>query len=111
MPVIERQEAALTQALSQSWRHGFVTDVEVNALSAGLDKNFVRTISAGKREPGFLLGWRLKSSGTGPVTRQRKSHSSRIDRMSTVTPGSEAGSRRNAVTQPPQLGFAARSNV
>ena len=65
MPVIERQEAALTQALRQPYRHGFVTDVEVDALPAGLDEDTVRAISARKREPEFLLrgGWRPSNAG------------------------------------------------
>jgi Fe-S cluster assembly protein SufB len=51
--------APLAQALQQAYRHGFVTDVETDALPPGLDEGTVRAISRRKREPAFLLQWRL----------------------------------------------------
>ncbi len=53
------QAAPLAQALQQPYRHGFVTDVESDALPPGLDESTVRAISQRKREPEFLLQWRL----------------------------------------------------
>jgi len=53
------QAPPLTQALQQSYRHGFVTDVESDSLPPGLDADTVRAISRRKREPDFLLQWRL----------------------------------------------------
>ena len=38
-------------------------------------------------------------------------YSNLIDLISTVTPDSEAGSKRNEVTQPPQFGFLPTSKV
>ena len=58
MPPIE-QAAPLAQALEQPYRHGFVTDVESDALPPGLDEQTIREISRRKREPQFLLRWRL----------------------------------------------------
>ena len=58
MSAIE-QAAPLTQALQQPYRHGFVTDVEADSLPPGLDEDIVRAISLRKREPEFLLKWRL----------------------------------------------------
>lgn len=51
--------APLARALSQPYRHGFVTDIEADALPPGLDEDTVRAISRRKREPAFLLNWRL----------------------------------------------------
>jgi Fe-S cluster assembly protein SufB len=53
------QAAPLAQALSQPYRHGFVTDIESDALPPGLDEQTIREISRRKREPQFLLQWRL----------------------------------------------------
>jgi len=55
------QAPALSQALDGPYRHGFVTDVESDALPPGLDEDTVRAISRKKREPDFLLQWRLKA--------------------------------------------------
>ncbi len=53
------QAEPLTRALEHPYRYGFVTDVESDALPPGLDADTVRAISRRKREPGFLLKWRL----------------------------------------------------
>lgn len=60
MALIE-QAAPLTQALQQPYRHGFVTEIDADALPPGLDEGTVRAISLRKREPAFLLQWRLKA--------------------------------------------------
>jgi Fe-S cluster assembly protein SufB len=51
--------APLTRALERPYRHGFVTDIESDALPPGLDEGTIREISRRKREPEFLLKWRL----------------------------------------------------
>ncbi|MBC5784699.1 Fe-S cluster assembly protein SufB [Ramlibacter sp. USB13] len=51
--------AALERTLQHAYPHGFVTDIESDALPPGLDEHTVREISRRKREPGFLLRWRL----------------------------------------------------
>ena len=43
------------------YKHGFVTDVEVERLPKGLTEETVRLISAKKNEPPFLLEFRLKA--------------------------------------------------
>ena len=47
------QAPALNQALDGPYRHGFVTDIESDALPPGLDERTVRAISRKKREPDF----------------------------------------------------------
>ena len=53
------QEAPLLQALERPYLHGFVTDIESDSLPPGLDEDTIRAISRTKREPEFLLRWRL----------------------------------------------------
>jgi Fe-S cluster assembly protein SufB len=47
--------------IGQKYRHGFVTDIESDSLPPGLDEGVVAAISKKKREPQFLLDWRLKA--------------------------------------------------
>jgi len=47
--------------IAQKYRHGFVTDIESDSLPPGLDEGVVAAISRKKREPQFLLDWRLKA--------------------------------------------------
>ena len=53
------QEAPLEQALQRPYQHGFVTDIESDSLPPGLDEDTIRAISRKKKEPAFLLDWRL----------------------------------------------------
>ncbi|MGL6204835.1 MAG: Fe-S cluster assembly protein SufB, partial [Giesbergeria sp.] len=53
------QDAALQQALHTPYPHGFSTDIESDSLPPGLDEDTIRAISRKKREPAFLLQWRL----------------------------------------------------
>ncbi len=46
---------------SQEYEYGFVTDIEQETIPPGLSEEVVRLISAKKREPEFLLQWRLKA--------------------------------------------------
>ena len=45
----------------REYRHGFVTDLESDTVPPGLDEDVIRLISRKKREPGFLVEWRLKA--------------------------------------------------
>ncbi|MEO1574124.1 MAG: Fe-S cluster assembly protein SufB, partial [Pseudomonadota bacterium] len=47
--------------VDRKYEHGFVTDIESETLPPGLDEDVIRTISARKNEPEFLLEWRLKA--------------------------------------------------
>jgi Fe-S cluster assembly protein SufB len=51
----------LEQLVAQKYRHGFVTDIESDTLPPGLDENVIRHISRIKKEPEFLLQFRLKA--------------------------------------------------
>jgi Fe-S cluster assembly protein SufB len=54
-------EKTLEELANREYKWGFVTDIEQESLPPGLDENVVREISRRKREPEFLLDWRLKA--------------------------------------------------
>src|SRR5258708_9533855 len=46
---------------SREYRAGFVTDIESESAPPGLNEDIIRLISGKKKEPAFLLEWRLKA--------------------------------------------------
>src|SRR5437016_2071137 len=52
---------AIEELATREYKYGFVTDVEADALPPGLNEDVVRRISAIKKEPEWLLEWRLKA--------------------------------------------------
>jgi Fe-S cluster assembly protein SufB len=59
--VAERGNAAIEEIANREYEAGFVTDIEQDTLPPGLDEDVIRTISAKKNEPRWLLDWRLKA--------------------------------------------------
>lgn len=54
--------AAAVEALNKtSYRYGFVTNIETEKISKGLDESVVRLISSKKQEPDFMRQFRLKA--------------------------------------------------
>ena len=53
--------AVLQNIVNQPYKHGFVTDIESDVAPKGLNENTIRMISAKKKEPEWLLEFRLKS--------------------------------------------------
>ena len=51
----------LERLANQQYQYGFTTDIEQDQIPPGLDEGVVRTISAKKDEPEWLLEWRLKA--------------------------------------------------
>src|SRR6267378_23844 len=47
--------------VQQEYKYGFITDVEADSAPPGLNEDIVRLISAKKKEPEFMLEWRLKA--------------------------------------------------
>jgi Fe-S cluster assembly protein SufB len=45
----------------REYKWGFVTDIEEERVAKGLTEETIRTISAKKNEPQFMLDWRLKA--------------------------------------------------
>jgi Fe-S cluster assembly protein SufB len=51
--------SSVDRFVQQKYKHGFVTDIEAEGLPPGLNEDVIRWISARKREPEWLLEWRL----------------------------------------------------
>jgi Fe-S cluster assembly protein SufB len=47
--------------VQQEYKYGFVTDVETESAPPGLNEDIIRLISNKKKEPEWLLEWRLKA--------------------------------------------------
>ena len=47
--------------ISQGYKQGFVTDLEVDTFPPGLDEAVIRRLSKVKNEPDFMLEYRLKA--------------------------------------------------
>ena len=54
-------QLALDEHLSKKYEQGFTTEVEAFTLSPGLDESVITKISKFKKEPQWLLDWRLKA--------------------------------------------------
>jgi Fe-S cluster assembly protein SufB len=54
-------DPTLEALVARKYRHGFVTDIESDTVPPGLDEDVIRLISRKKREPSFMLEWRLKA--------------------------------------------------
>jgi Fe-S cluster assembly protein SufB len=50
---------ALHNLVNQPYKHGFVTDIETEAVAKGLNEDVIRLISKKKEEPEWLLEFRL----------------------------------------------------
>ncbi|HIA37445.1 MAG TPA: Fe-S cluster assembly protein SufB [Flavobacteriales bacterium] len=51
----------LKEVTGQEYKYGFVTDIESDKAPIGLSEDTVRLISRKKKEPKWLLDWRLKA--------------------------------------------------
>jgi Fe-S cluster assembly protein SufB len=47
--------------IGKKYQHGFVTDIDADTVPPGLDESVIRLISTKKKEPSFLLEWRLRA--------------------------------------------------
>jgi Fe-S cluster assembly protein SufB len=54
----------IEELANREYQYGFVTDVEAETVPKGLSEEVVRLISEMKREPAWLLEWRLKAYRT-----------------------------------------------
>jgi len=55
----------IQQRIDKEYEWGFVTEIESETIPKGLNEDVVRTISAKKEEPEWLLEWRLKAYRAG----------------------------------------------
>ncbi len=55
------ERSPMEKLADREYKYGFVTDIESDSLPPGLDEDVIRAISARKREPEFMLEWRLRA--------------------------------------------------
>ncbi len=51
----------LQEYANREYKYGFVSDIENETVPKGLNEDIIRLISAKKKEPEFMLEWRLKA--------------------------------------------------
>ena len=56
-----RTAVNIQEIANQEYKWGFVTDLDSDAVPKGLSEDVIRVISAKKKEPKFMLDWRLKA--------------------------------------------------
>lgn len=54
-------EQEINSAIEREYEAGFVSDIESETFEPGLDESVIRRISAMKKEPEWMLEWRLKA--------------------------------------------------
>jgi Fe-S cluster assembly protein SufB len=54
-------DAIIESVLHSDYKAGFITDIESNTIPPGLNEEVIHFISAKKKEPQWLLEWRLKA--------------------------------------------------
>jgi len=59
--MVSKAELEQKFATAPEYKHGFVADIEEEILPKGLTEDTVRYISEKKKEPEWLLEWRLRA--------------------------------------------------
>ena len=57
----EESEKIIDEVTSSDYKYGFVTDIDTEVISKGLNEEIIRLISSKKNEPEWLLDFRLKA--------------------------------------------------
>ena len=51
----------IDQKVKEDYKYGFVTDIESETLPPGINEDTIQFISEKKKEPSWLLDWRIKA--------------------------------------------------
>ena len=51
----------IEELANKEYKYGFVTEIEAESLPAGLNEDIIKQLSAIKKEPEWMLEWRLKA--------------------------------------------------
>ncbi|RUT73327.1 Fe-S cluster assembly protein SufB [Ancylomarina longa] len=57
----KEQDKILDEVTKSDYKYGFVTDIETDIIGKGLNEDVIRLISSKKKEPEFMLEFRLKA--------------------------------------------------
>jgi Fe-S cluster assembly protein SufB len=58
---VVKENDTLDSWLKRDYEHGFITEIEAETFAPGLNETVIRRLSAIKKEPHFVLEWRLKA--------------------------------------------------
>ncbi len=58
---MSKRNQELDDFVGAKYKYGFVTDIEADTIPPGLDEAVIRLISKKKKEPEFMLDWRLRA--------------------------------------------------
>jgi len=58
---VAKHNHQINSLLEREYEHGFITDIDVDTFAPGLDENVIARLSAVKKEPQFMLEWRLQA--------------------------------------------------
>ena len=59
--MIDKNQQIIDSAIDQEYKYGFTTDIETTTFEPGLDEGVITKLSKLKKEPKWLLDWRLKA--------------------------------------------------
>ena len=60
----QSEEELLEEVTSSEYKYGFTTDIESDKIQKGLSEEVIRTISAKKNEPEWMLEYRINAFKT-----------------------------------------------
>ena len=58
---IDAQTKKTVKSITEKYKYGFSTNIDSDKIPKGLNENIVKLISSKKKEPRWLLDWRLKA--------------------------------------------------
>jgi len=59
--MIDKNQQIIDSTLNQDYKYGFTTDIEQTTFEPGLNEDVITKLSQLKKEPQWLLDWRLKA--------------------------------------------------
>ena len=59
--MVDKNQQVIDKTLDQEYKYGFSTDIEETKFEPGLDEDVIKKLSKIKKEPQWLLDWRLKA--------------------------------------------------
>lgn len=59
--MMSQERKVINEVVGKGYEHGFITDIDSDALAPGLSEDVIKLISAKKNEAQFMLEWRLKA--------------------------------------------------
>jgi len=59
--MVSKQDKIIHEVTQGEYKYGFTTDIEIDVIPKGLNEEIVRLISEKKKEPEFMLEFRLKA--------------------------------------------------